>query len=131
MQLETPHPEDEVEALSSEVPPAPILFFDGHCNLCNGFVSLVLRLDAGSDPVRVKLSSLQSPEAHAVLSTRGLRPEAFVSPDNARDETVVFIDHSGRMHLRSAAVPPCCCSQVSGIERWLRECPRVCHRTIH
>ena len=44
------------------VEPTPLLFFDGHCNLCNFFVNMFLKLDAGSDPVRVKLASLQSPE---------------------------------------------------------------------
>ena len=46
----------------SLVPETPILFFDGHCNLCNFFVSFFLKLDAGNDPVRIKVASLQSPQ---------------------------------------------------------------------
>ena len=74
---------------------------------------MFLWLDAGRDPVRVKLASLQSPEARDVLSKRGLRPEAFISPGNAKDETVVFIDANGQLHVRSAAVRQLCRSQVS------------------
>lgn len=44
-------------------------------------------------------------QARGVLSRRGLRPEAFISPGEAKDETVVFISADGRLHVRSAAVP--------------------------
>lgn len=40
-----------------------------------------------------------------MLSKRGLRPEAFISPGDAKDETVVFISADGRLHVRSAAAP--------------------------
>tara|TARA_B100000795_G_scaffold261883_1_gene239151 strand:+ start:2945 stop:3478 length:534 start_codon:yes stop_codon:yes gene_type:complete len=95
---------DAEPAYKDEVEPTPLLFFDGHCNLCNFFVNAFLKLDRGSDPVRVKLSSLQSPETREVLSRRGLRPEAFISPGDSSDETVVFICAAGRLHVRSAAV---------------------------
>lgn len=54
--------EEAETAYQDKVPPTPLLFFDGHCNLCNTFVTMFLWLDASRDPVRVKLSSLQSPE---------------------------------------------------------------------
>ena len=71
--LLTPNPEaldGETEpAYQDELAPVPLLFFDGHCNLCNFFVTMFLSLDAGRDPVRVKLSSLQSPEARRSRTT--------------------------------------------------------------
>ena len=65
---------DAEPAYKDEVEPTPLLFFDGHCNLCNFFVSMFLKLDAGSDPVRVKLSSLQSPE---VRRSRSMPPACW------------------------------------------------------
>jgi hypothetical protein len=53
---------EQANNMEQHVEPTPLLFFDGHCNLCNFFVNMFLKLDAGSDPVRVKLASLQSPE---------------------------------------------------------------------
>tara|TARA_B110001452_G_C15048503_1_gene366130 strand:+ start:104 stop:685 length:582 start_codon:yes stop_codon:yes gene_type:complete len=85
-------------------PPTPVLFFDGHCNLCNFFVSVFLRLDRGSDPVRIKVASLQSQEARAMLNKRGAEPEQFLKPGQAKDETVVFIAANGKLHVRSAAI---------------------------
>ena len=41
-----------------------------------------------------------------MLSRRGLRPEAFISPGDSSDETVVFICATGRLHVRSAAALP-------------------------
>ena len=61
-------------AYKDDVEPTPLLFFDGHCNLCNFFVNMFLKLDAGSDPVRVKLSSLQSPE---VRRSRSVPPACW------------------------------------------------------
>ena len=78
--LLTPSPDEESGSAvyKNEVPPTPILFFDGHCNLCNFFVSMFLRLDAGSDPVRVKLASLQSPEVcSAAYSHDSCCPQAY------------------------------------------------------
>ena len=68
---------DAEPAYKDEVEPTPLLFFDGHCNLCNFFVSMFLKLDAGSDPVRVKLSSLQSPE---VRRSRSMPPACWCAP---------------------------------------------------
>ena len=41
-----------------------------------------------------------------MLSRRGLQPEAFISPGDSSDETVVFICATGRLHVRSAAALP-------------------------
>ena len=45
-------------------------------------------------------------QARDVLSRRGLRPEAFISPGHAKDETLVFIGPNGQLYVRSAAAPP-------------------------
>ena len=82
--LLSPSPDEESgpAVYKNEVPPTPILFFDGHCNLCNFFVSMFLRLDAGSDPVRVKLASLQSPEVcSAAYSHDSCWPQAYARLD--------------------------------------------------
>ena len=45
-------------------------------------------------------------QARHVLSKRGLRPEAFISPGDSSEETVVFICAASRLHVRSAAALP-------------------------
>jgi predicted DCC family thiol-disulfide oxidoreductase YuxK len=44
--------------------PSPIIFFDGLCNLCNGFVQWVIRRDPAG---RYRFASLQSEAAKRVL----------------------------------------------------------------
>ena len=39
-----------------------------------------------------------------MLARRGLRPEAFISPGDSSDETVVFIAANGKLHVSSAAI---------------------------
>ena len=48
---------------------APILLFDGVCNLCNGLVALILRNDPQG---RFRFASLQSPAGQALLARHGL-----------------------------------------------------------
>ena len=88
----------------SSEPSCSVLLFDGECNLCNTTVDFLLRLDKGSDPVRVKFASLQSPQARTLLGARGLAPESFVAMADPRDETVVFVSATGAVHVRSAAI---------------------------
>lgn len=68
----------------------PILFFDGVCGLCNGFVDFVLKHDRHG---RVFVAPLQGPTAAASLPdeiVRGL-------------DTVVLLDGES-WHIRSSAI---------------------------
>mmetsp|Transcript_12492 Transcript_12492/g.33218 ORF Transcript_12492/g.33218 Transcript_12492/m.33218 type:complete len:156 (-) Transcript_12492:241-708(-) len=82
----------------------PILFFDGVCNLCNTTVSFLINMDKGSDPVRLKFASLQSPQARSALEERGMKPETFIAPKDSKDETVVYFAPNGQAYVRSAAI---------------------------
>lgn len=74
----------------------PVLFFDGVCNLCNGTVDFLIRMDKG-DTVRLKFASLQSSQARLALEAKGLKPETFVNSQDAKNETVVFLSRSGQV----------------------------------
>ncbi len=56
--------------------PYPILFFDGHCNLCNGAVQTILLNDRRG---LLRFASLQSPLAAELLLPRGVDPAALDS----------------------------------------------------
>ena len=71
---------------------APILLFDGVCNLCNGLVGFILRNDPRR---RFRFASLQSPAGQALLARHGL-PTADL-------DSVVLIE-GGRAFTRSTAV---------------------------
>lgn len=73
----------------------PIILFDGHCNLCSGWVQFVL---AHEGATRFQFASLQSDAGQRLLATHG------VPADQRTDlRTVVLIEH-GRAMLRSTAV---------------------------
>jgi predicted DCC family thiol-disulfide oxidoreductase YuxK len=73
------------------LPPHPVLLFDGVCNLCNGFVQFIIK----RDPQGVfRFASLQSELARNLLSERGLDPAAM--------DTVVLID-GDRTYVKSDA----------------------------
>ncbi len=69
----------------------PILFFDGHCNLCNGFIDFLVRRDKNH---RVLIASLQGETARQKLP-----PEAI-----AKLASVVLLDTDGRIHFKSSAI---------------------------
>ena len=71
---------------------APVLLFDGVCNLCNGAVAFVIRRDRRA---RFRFAPLQSPAADALLASHG------VARDGLPDSFVLVED--GRVHLRSTA----------------------------
>ncbi len=55
---------------------APVLLFDGVCNLCNGFVQFVIKNDKKS---KFKFASLQSNVGQEYLTHFGLATEQFES----------------------------------------------------
>ena len=70
---------------------APLLLFDGACNLCNAWVQWVIRRDPKA---RFQFASLQSDAGQRALETAA-RPEEL--PDS-----IVLIDGGG-LHVRSTA----------------------------
>jgi predicted DCC family thiol-disulfide oxidoreductase YuxK len=72
----------------------PIILYDGVCNLCNGAVDVMLRLDPES-PGRFRLAALQSPCGRALLQRSGRSPDDISS--------IVLVEPDG-FHIRSEAV---------------------------
>ena len=70
-----------------------IIFFDGVCNLCNGFVQFVIDRD---EAARFRFVSLQSEVAHELLLRHGERPAATPS--------TVYLLRNGQLYERSEAV---------------------------
>ncbi len=75
---------------SVEPSPAPVLFFDGVCGLCNSFVDFALRHDRNG---RVLFAPLQGSTAATQLDTA----------DTATLDTVVLLEN-GRTYKRSSAI---------------------------
>ncbi len=70
---------------------APILLFDGVCNLCNGTVQFLIKRDREG---KFKFASLQSDVAKELLKAYGLSPDAF--------DSFVYLKN-GRSYQRSTA----------------------------
>ncbi|SEQ48023.1 thiol-disulfide oxidoreductase DCC family protein [Natrinema salaciae] len=71
---------------------APIVLFDGVCNLCNGFVQFILPRDTEG---RFRFAALQSDVGEALLAERGLPTDEL--------ESVVLIEGDD-YYVKSAAV---------------------------
>lgn len=71
---------------------APVVLYDGACNLCDACVSWILAHDARGE---FRFASLQSEAARLLLAAAGSPPAAA--------DTVVLIDRAG-VHTRSDAV---------------------------
>ena len=65
----------DVDAILDDID-APILLFDGVCNLCNGVVRFVIRFDAAGT---FRLAPLQSEVGQALLARHDLPTEDFDS----------------------------------------------------
>lgn len=97
----------------------PVLLYDGTCALCNGFVRLLLRADAGA---RLRYAPLQSPPAQEYLRAEGLPTRDF--------DSLVFVPDWNR---RAPAAPLlrtdgalAAFAQIGGMWRalaWLRVIP--------
>jgi predicted DCC family thiol-disulfide oxidoreductase YuxK len=70
---------------------APVILFDGVCNLCNGFVQFVIARDPGA---RFQFAALQSDSARRLL--------ARVDGLGQVPDSVVLVDR-GRVYTRSSA----------------------------
>ena len=69
-----------------------VVFFDGVCNLCNGFVRFIVRRDPKG---HLKFASLQSAYARRELSRVGYNPDKLFS---------IIVMRKGEVFERSAAV---------------------------
>lgn len=72
---------------------APVVFFDGACGLCNRSVAFLARHDRQG---RLLFAHLQGPTAARLLEP--------AQRSVAQDGTVVLLEPSGRVSVRSAAV---------------------------
>jgi predicted DCC family thiol-disulfide oxidoreductase YuxK len=82
----------------------PIVFFDGHCNLCNSFVDFVMRHDRRR---LIRFASLRSAIGRQVLLiTRPARRSASERKTDDADGllTIVLLDVDGYAYARSDAV---------------------------
>lgn len=70
-----------------------IIFFDGVCNLCNGFVQTIIKLDKNDF---FRFASLQSNVFQDTIAELGLKPQQI--PDS-----IVYIEHD-RLYVQEAAV---------------------------
>ncbi|MEM9136032.1 MAG: DCC1-like thiol-disulfide oxidoreductase family protein [Cyanobacteria bacterium P01_F01_bin.42] len=73
----------------------PIIFFDGVCVMCNGFVDLMLQIDRSA---KIRLAPLQGKTAQEYLPPL---------PDNQREWTIYYLDETG-LYDRSEAVVQIC-----------------------
>jgi predicted DCC family thiol-disulfide oxidoreductase YuxK len=69
-----------------------IVFFDGVCNLCNGTVQFLLKIDKHQ---RLQFGSLQGESAKRILPTYQISPEKLSS--------IIFI-HQNKVYTESSAV---------------------------
>ena len=69
-----------------------IVFFDGVCNLCNGTVQFLLKIDKHQ---RLQFGSLQGETAKRILPTHQISPEKLNS--------IIFI-HQNKVYTESTAV---------------------------
>ena len=67
----------------------PILFFDGVCNLCNGFIQFLIRIDRKR---QFHFASLQSPIGQELLAQHQL--------STGKLETVLML-HKGKLYTHS------------------------------
>jgi predicted DCC family thiol-disulfide oxidoreductase YuxK len=81
-----------------------IIFFDGHCGLCNGFVDFVIRND---NEMKFQFSPLQSDFANENLT-----------PEDVQDLKSVIVQISGKTFKKSQAVFAVL-SELGGTWRWL------------
>lgn len=77
--------------MSNPTGEAPVVLFDGVCNLCNGAVGFILRNEAQTG---FQFASLQSDEGRRLLQEHGL-------PEDALD-TIILVE-DGRAYARSTA----------------------------
>lgn len=74
----------------------PIIFFDGDCNLCNGFIRILIRLDRNQV---FRFSSLQSDFGFELLKRSSGIPE---------NSSTIILLHDDKLFFKSEAVIKIC-----------------------
>lgn len=74
-----------------DLAPKPILYFDGVCNLCNGYVQFIIKHDKKE---RFRFAPLQSAAG---------RVAAVSSMAKANEQESVILEYRGKYYRRSAA----------------------------
>ncbi len=91
----------------------PILLFDGHCNLCNGWVQFIVNRDSNGT---IRFASLQSPAGRRLLEENKIdenyieslvffEEERFSVSSNAALRTLSYLD-GWQKHLIILSVVP-------------------------
>lgn len=99
---------------------APIIFFDGVCNLCNSLVDLLLRLDKRQ---AFRFASLQGETAARLLGPLAENPHTW---------SVVYVDEQGVHNQSDAALA--ICRRLGGVWvvlAWFRMVPRVLRDPVY
>ena len=98
----------------------PILFFDGHCGMCNSFVNHILRSDRQQT---LLFAPLQGSTARDLLPP--------LSAD-AREWSLIYLDESGIYDQSDAFLQ--ICQRLGGVWRplnWLRLIPRFIRNPVY
>ena len=82
-----------------------IIFFDGHCNLCDGFIDFIVKRDKKR---QFFIASLQGKTAEQLLT----------DAERAQLSTVIFKDSDGMSFYKSKAVFRIF-SHIGGVYSWL------------
>ena len=77
---------------TADLPPKPVIIFDGVCNLCSGLVRFLLERDPRGEFL---LASYQSPAGRRLLERFGVDPDSVAT---------VYLLEGGRLYSRSAAL---------------------------
>ncbi|NJR69062.1 MAG: DUF393 domain-containing protein [Synechococcales cyanobacterium CRU_2_2] len=85
---EPPAQEPEPQLLGNQ----PIVFFDGECVMCNGFVDLLLAIDT---PAKLRVAPLQGTTAQALLPPL---------PHDSEQWSIYYLDERGLFYQSEAVV---------------------------
>ncbi|NJN21586.1 MAG: DUF393 domain-containing protein [Leptolyngbya sp. RL_3_1] len=113
--------------------PAGIIFFDGECLLCNGFVDLLLRLDTAGI---FAMAPLQGPTAQRLLPPRSDRAEdwsMYYLETAAGSTQAADIEETGTLYSQSDAAIAVM-ARLGGIWSvlsWIRLIPRALRNAIY
>jgi predicted DCC family thiol-disulfide oxidoreductase YuxK len=105
----------EVPAFSDD---RPIIIFDGHCALCSGWVSFVLRHDRAGD---FRLLPAQTALGEALYHHYGLDPEDYETNILIADGRAFFKSESAIRMLERLGAPWSAARALLVMPAWLRD----------
>ena len=98
---------------------APVILFDGVCNMCNGIVAFVIRHDPA--PGHFRFAALQSPTGQAILRRHGLSADDFDTMVVTEGDRVWVRSAAGLRVVRGLALPWSLLSALVVVPRPLRD----------